>query len=49
MNSQKNDGFVGPPTEPEVGPPIPHERIGSVPQITPDNLPARTETLEDAK
>jgi hypothetical protein len=49
MSSQQDDGLVGPPTKPVVGPPIPHERIGNVPQITPDDVEAKTETPEDAK
>ena len=44
-----DDDLVGPPTGPFVGPPIPGERFGTVPSITPDEKPAKIDPKMEAK
>lgn len=49
MSTLYDDGLVGPPTEPIVGPPIPGDSFGKVPKIVPDDIPQKVVTPEDAK
>lgn len=42
MTINSDDDIVGPPTEPEVGPPIPGKSIGAAPTISPDDAAAMT-------
>lgn len=44
-----NEDLVRPPTPPDVGPPIPGKRIGTVPTIIPDDPPAKVAPVADAQ
>jgi hypothetical protein len=41
MTSHDDDQYIGPPTGPVVGPPIPGKSFGQVPIILPDHVPPR--------
>jgi hypothetical protein len=43
----QDDHYVGPPTDPDVGPPIPGKKIGNVEAIVPDDIPVKVVTPEE--